>query len=1106
MGDIERKDKKMKRGYLFALAVLLLMAGAFSSFQERGFVFAEDEECVTSSWTDDELVRNEYRCTSNDCGADILHREYRRTRSCWSDSCGGGGCSPWSYYYTSPSLDKDLDDWLRCDPGQTDWQTSYPNYNCQGNCLEAPTNPRYDGGASNVNLDLPVEMSWTNVPGFGNMAEKGPLSYNIDIDNTNTEPGSAGFFVFEDDYSGTGSFPVFSSLPDLDLSRGSPIDGQFVTVNGKYRFIRPTPNSIRTITSCFGNRWRHWDIPPKWGFHNGIDVGHSGRLECVRRGVRFGANVCLEVQPTTGNTWISLYAAAPGTITFVGDGRGAGNMVTIDHSAYSFDLLSDTSKKETRYMHLNSFSGSDQYGGIRSGDRVTPSGQIWGVRQVGIDPETEEPIYQNVQIRNDTIIGRMGSTGVSTGAHLHFEIKINGQAVDPLSLITIPDQSPWIGTVPCLAGGSSALRSTNILATVPGDERPYDERLEEYSSAMPPFSYIEQGNPFSANLKGNRFLAENCLLKPSDSYEWSVQACCNWDGTNCGPTASWSMSTSDKAEQLRQGTEAGTSSDPEIIYRLGDANLRWCEMRFEETVTIGGEEQTVFLPPDRYEVVVEQNVPFLLFWTRYETHPLVQAMGGSIFRIASPPARTPPTHVRNDDFLLFTKSDYAEYRWKVRACIGEDDDARCNDYTPDRYIKVSDEVVIDRPNLLSPSDDPQGNNEIAWPIDFRWSASLGANSYIFELYDGNEPIIQNEIVESVPDETGRITRIHSISLPREDVDLNLDTLYRWRVKSCWDTRAQLCENEWSERHFKTTGRPPTLENPGPDAQNVLIPLQLSWEQVPGARSYLLDFNGRETVVTNNRGNIGYPVLEQDTLYTWSVRTCNDVRGEVCGERSETRLFRTIALEPPQNLLPVSADYFSDQHNRINLSWDEVLGANYYEVSISCDGAVVFSDATSETAMGVPLSCVGDNHWTVRACIDENCEDTGESSEGHFILHEGRMTGTGFVPCGLSYNNPDTPWNEREPCRFSHLFIMIKIILDFLFWNLMPLVLVVMVVVSGLIFYLSLGDPNVIVRIKAIWSSVGKGLLIMFFGWTAISIIMAIMGYTGIFGPWWQISF
>ncbi|MBB3938978.1 murein DD-endopeptidase MepM/ murein hydrolase activator NlpD [Novosphingobium fluoreni] len=82
----------------------------------------------------------------------------------------------------------------------------------------------------------------------------------------------------------------------------------------------------------------------------------------------------------------AIYAAAKGRVTFVGQKQGYGNCIEISHG----------SGLVTRYAHLSGF-------GARVGQMVEPG----------------------------TRIAAMGSTGRSTGPHLHFEVRINDQPVNP---------------------------------------------------------------------------------------------------------------------------------------------------------------------------------------------------------------------------------------------------------------------------------------------------------------------------------------------------------------------------------------------------------------------------------------------------------------------------------------------------------------------------------------------------------------------------------------------------------------------------------------------------------------------------------------------------
>jgi murein DD-endopeptidase MepM/ murein hydrolase activator NlpD len=89
-----------------------------------------------------------------------------------------------------------------------------------------------------------------------------------------------------------------------------------------------------------------------------------------------------------------IYATAPGVVAFTGVRTGYGNVVEIDHGG-GF---------KTRFAHLQSYS-------VKPGDRVA----------VG------------------TRIAAMGSTGRSTGVHLHYEVWMNGRPQNPARFVKAGD-------------------------------------------------------------------------------------------------------------------------------------------------------------------------------------------------------------------------------------------------------------------------------------------------------------------------------------------------------------------------------------------------------------------------------------------------------------------------------------------------------------------------------------------------------------------------------------------------------------------------------------------------------------------------------------------
>jgi len=91
----------------------------------------------------------------------------------------------------------------------------------------------------------------------------------------------------------------------------------------------------------------------------------------------------------------SVVAGASGKVSFVGWQNGYGQLVVVDHGG----------GLSTRYGHLSHID-------VESGQQVS-RGQL---------------------------LGQVGSTGRSTGPHLHYEVRINEQAVNPLQYLVISPQ------------------------------------------------------------------------------------------------------------------------------------------------------------------------------------------------------------------------------------------------------------------------------------------------------------------------------------------------------------------------------------------------------------------------------------------------------------------------------------------------------------------------------------------------------------------------------------------------------------------------------------------------------------------------------------------
>jgi hypothetical protein len=182
-----------------------------------------------------------------------------------------------------------------------------------------------------------------------------------------------------------------------------------------------------------------------------------------------------------------------------------------------------------------------------------------------------------------------------------------------------------------------------------------------------------------------------------------------------------------------------------------------------------------------------------------------------------------------------------------------------------------------------------------------------------------------------------------------------------------------------------------------------------------------------------------------------------------------------------------------------------------EENDECIPKIIFPETiTNQTGSTLlNLKCLGDYEWKVRACMDENCQEVGNWSELYrfsFVTGEEPEKEGGLVPCGRTQDDTATDWDERDACEFKHIFLLIRNIIDFILWDFAPLMLGVLVLGSGLMFYFSIRfqSPLFIAKIKAVWRAAGIGYGILFLSWTILNLFLRLIGFNiGVFGEWWK---
>lgn len=152
-----------------------------------------------------------------------------------------------------------------------------------------------------------------------------------------------------------------------------------------------------------------------------------------------------------------------------------------------------------------------------------------------------------------------------------------------------------------------------------------------------------------------------------------------------------------------------------------------------------------------------------------------------------------------------------------------------------------------------------------------------------------------------------------------------------------------------------------------------------------------------------------------------------------------------------------------------------------------------------------------------ACTNIN-PNTGDCDAPVQVCYEG------FVPCGVEkpcWKNSNVVGNKCDPktdpvmtsgrketfagvpCQICHIFVMINGIVQYILINIIPPLAVLMLIVGGVMYYFSRGNPALLEKSRKLIEGVLIGLALIYGAYMIVGILLSILGvaqWTGL-GSW-----